>query len=88
MDESYLKSAVCKKLKATLPGAVVFRHEDKFTGGIPDISVTWNDHTCWVEVKYDRPKSRAKVTGQQKLTLGRLSRPRRPRLNVGWAGGS
>lgn len=74
MDESYLKRAVCGKLKENMPGAVIFRHEDKFTGGIPDISVTWNDHTCWVEVKYDRPKSRAKVTGQQKLTLARLSR--------------
>ena len=74
MNESYLKAAVCKKMKDLMPGVVIFRHEDKFTGGIPDISVTWNDRTCWVEVKYDRPKSRAKVTGQQKLTLNRLAR--------------
>lgn len=74
MDESYLKRAVCQKLKENMQGAVIFRHEDKFTGGLPDIAVTWDDHTCWVEVKYDRPKSRAKVTGQQKLTLSRLMR--------------
>jgi hypothetical protein len=74
MDESYLKRAVCEKVKKLLPGAVIFRHEDKFTGGIPDISITWAGRTCWVEVKYDRPKSRAMVTGQQKLTLKRLRR--------------
>ncbi len=33
------------------PGAVVFRHEDILTAGIPDISITCWRSTLWVEAK-------------------------------------
>lgn len=45
------KADLVKHLKKYLPLAVVFRHEDHFTSGIPDISVSWKGHTWWIEVK-------------------------------------
>jgi len=72
MNEATCKAALCKLLRATLPGAVVYRHEDQFTAGIPDISVTWRGRTVWVEVKLDRPGRRAVVTAAQALALRQL----------------
>jgi hypothetical protein len=74
VNEAYLKKRLCDTIKAALPGVVIFRHEDKFTGGIPDCSFTHNDRTCWVEVKYRRPGSPGKLTKLQRLVLGRLVR--------------
>ena len=51
MNESQFKAAVCKSIRKQLPGAVVFRHEDRLTAGIPDISVTWHGRTVWLEAK-------------------------------------
>lgn len=45
------KAELVRYLKKYLPLAVVFRHEDHFTSGIPDISVTWKGRTWWIEVK-------------------------------------
>lgn len=56
MTESTLKAALVPVLKVVMPGAVVFRHEDKHTAGVPDISVTWRKRTTWLEVKYINPK--------------------------------
>jgi hypothetical protein len=52
-DETALKrDDLVPSLKAHLgPAFVVFRHEDLFTGGIADISVTGRGRTSWVEVK-------------------------------------
>ena len=52
VNEATLKQELVLAFKKSLPGAVVFRHEDKFRAGIPDISVTWNRMTTWLEVKY------------------------------------
>ncbi len=57
-----------------MPGAVVFRHEDQFTGGIPDISVTWAGITTWWEVKYSPIGRSSKPTSLQGYTLLSLSR--------------
>lgn len=54
-SESKLKHELCNLLKQALPGSVVFRHEDQFTAGIPDISVTWGGITVWIEVKLAKP---------------------------------
>ena len=71
MNESDCKAALCKVLRASLPPAEsrVYRHEDAWTGGIPDISITANGHTLWVEVKLDRPGRRGKVTELQRASL-------------------
>jgi hypothetical protein len=69
VNEAYLKGRLVRILREELPGAVVFRHEDKFTPGVPDISVTWHGRTRWIEVKYDRPRSPAKLTATQHAAL-------------------
>jgi hypothetical protein len=51
MNESEYKGKFCKLLKEEAKGSVVFRHEDQFTAGIPDISFNWMFHTTWIEAK-------------------------------------
>lgn len=69
--ESELKSALMRELRATIPGAVAMRHEDRFTSGIPDLSVTVGNCTTWWEFKHAVPSY---VTdGIQELTMLRLA---------------
>lgn len=70
MTEATLKSALVKELRL-IPNAVVMRHEDRFTHGIPDISVTLNGIGSWYEVKFANPKFQSK--GIQELTMLRLA---------------
>jgi hypothetical protein len=42
-------------LTADFPDAVPIRHEDRFTTGIPDLSLTVNGYTSWWEFKYADP---------------------------------
>lgn len=70
MNEAILKGTLVDILRANLQGFVVIRHEDRFTHGIPDISVTGNKITTWWEVKYANPDFKSK--GIQDLTLLRL----------------
>lgn len=72
MNERILKAALMKELRSSLPHFVAIRHEDKLTSGIPDISVSGNKKTTWIEVKYGDPSFASK--GIQELTLSRLSR--------------
>ena len=74
MNEATLKRNLVKSIKSTMPGAVVFRHEDQFTAGIPDISVTWAGITTWWEVKYSPIGRSSKPTQLQGYTLDQLSR--------------
>ena len=71
MNESILKSALCQLARAPLQKYVVIRHEDRFTDGIPDISVTGRGKTSWIEVKYANPKFQCR--GIQELTMKRLA---------------
>ena len=71
MNEKTLVSDLVPTLREELLGAVVFNHADLMTSGIPDVSVTWNGWTSWLEVKYANPNF--EVTGIQKLTMGRLA---------------
>jgi len=72
VNEAALKRKLVDAIKVEMPGAVIFRHEDRFTAGIPDLSVTYSDRTVWIEVKYSRPGKRAKISGAQRLILSRL----------------
>lgn len=52
MTEAKLSSALVRLLRQELPQAVIFKHWDHITAGVPDISVTWLHRTTWYEVKY------------------------------------
>lgn len=54
MTEATLTRELLKVLERKLPGAVVIKHADRFTAGIPDASLTWAGTTSWLEVKYVR----------------------------------
>ncbi len=51
MTEAQFSQKLRKELQKRLPGAVIFKHNDSITGGVPDFSVTLNRRTTWVEVK-------------------------------------
>jgi hypothetical protein len=74
VNEAYLKSRLCDEVKKLMTGVVVFRHEDKFRGGIPDCSFTMYDRTLWVEVKYRRPGNPGQLTPLQRVTMSNLIR--------------
>lgn len=56
MNEKRLVLDLVKLLRKDLPGSVIFKHADRVTAGIPDLSVTWHHRTTWLEVKYANPK--------------------------------
>ena len=72
MNEATLKAGLVRALQKRLHQAMVLRHEDRFRGGIPDISVTLAGRVVWAEVKYDRPGVRSPLTAIQERTLRRL----------------
>jgi hypothetical protein len=51
VNEADLKRELMKLLRLHRPQWVYIRHEDRFTSGIPDLSVTGNGRTTWWEVK-------------------------------------
>jgi len=69
MTETSLVAGLVNVLRTELKGAVIFKHADRFTHGIPDISIT-SRHTLWWEVKYADPDF--KLPGIQELTIKRL----------------
>lgn len=71
MTEASIRATFVAKAKAQLPGFVILRHEDKIASGIPDMSVTGNGRTTWIETKFARP--RLTSTGIQELMLTRLA---------------
>ena len=74
VNEATCKAAVAKILRAEIVprGGVVYRHEDQFTGGIPDLSANLDGRTVWAEFKLDRPGKRSLLTVLQKDALTRL----------------
>lgn len=73
MTEATLKSALVKAIEDVMPGAEVFRLEDRFTAGVPDISNTWRKWTSWLEVKFADP-SLHRSRAIQQLTMRRLAK--------------
>jgi len=71
MNESTLQAELLKALRAGLPGAVIFKHTDKLTWGIPDLSVNWMGLTTWLELKYANPHFKA--TGMQSRVVRQLA---------------
>lgn len=60
-EEAKVLAKVVKELKRRLPGAVIFKHSDIRTAGIPDLSVSFGGHTAWVEGKYLRDETASTV---------------------------
>ena len=71
MTESELKDDLVRYLRYELKGAIIFRHEDKYTAGIPDMSITYRCVTIWMEIKYANPTIHQR--GLQTLTCVRLA---------------
>lgn len=53
MQEKDLVRRLKKTLETRLPGSVIIKHSDAMVAGIPDLSVTWQGVTTWLEVKHD-----------------------------------
>ena len=70
MNEADLKGLLVRECRIIMPTFVTIRHEDRFTHGIPDITVTGNKKTLWSEVKLAKPDFKSK--GIQDLTMLRL----------------
>lgn len=70
LERQYVRELI-KVLAADLEGAVVLKHSDQVTSGIPDVSVTWSGLTFWIEVKRG---SAIKARGIQVLTAMRLAK--------------
>ncbi len=69
MNEAQFKGKFVKFFRTKYPSLVIFRHEDQFTAGIPDISITRSIRTLWLEAKVTPGE---KVGGIQDETLRRL----------------
>ena len=50
-----------REIKKVIPRAVALRHEDIFTAGIPDLSLSLNGKTSWWEVKIASPYCKSKA---------------------------
>ncbi len=73
MTESEIQKEFTKSLRANIPGAVVIKHSDGITSGIPDNSVTWHYRTSWIELKVERNGKRIEKL-IQKLMMIHLAR--------------
>jgi hypothetical protein len=51
-EEKRLQAQLSSFFKHKMPAAVVYRHEGQRVAGLPDMSVTWNNHTSWLELKH------------------------------------
>ena len=60
-----------KALQARLPNAMILRHEDLYTSGIPDLSISYAGKTSWWEIKYADPH--CKTTRIQQHTCTQLN---------------
>lgn len=49
--ESKYNHNASQYLTRACPGAVIYKHNDRSTGGIPDTSITWCDADSWLEFK-------------------------------------
>lgn len=73
MTEKPLKAKLVSRMRDRQPANVVFRHEDLYAAGIPDISVTGWRNTLWIEVKALGTKKTMQGRGIQRHTMERLA---------------
>lgn len=70
--ETKLVNQLLAELRRQLPGYVIFKHADRATFGIPDISITGCGRTLWLEVKHANPT--LETMGIQWRTCAKLHR--------------
>lgn len=58
MTEKDLTATCRRELQQGLAGALVLKHNDRMTSGIPDVSVSWKNATTWLEFKIHSVKWR------------------------------
>lgn len=73
VSEATLKAALMRLVRERMPDSVSFRHEDKLTSGVPDISIVRIGHTLWLEAKFLNPDLDA--NGIQARNLVKLWHP-------------
>lgn len=73
VSETYISGKLKTAIVTMLPKAVVFKHSDYATVGIPDFSVTFNLRTIWLEVKSIGPDGKFIQRGLQHDTCLRLA---------------
>lgn len=74
MNEKFLTGKLIAEFNRSLNGAVVLKHTDQFTSGVPDLSVTWGGATTWIEVKVVRRGHGILGRGAQTLTMQQMER--------------
>jgi hypothetical protein len=52
MNEASVTGDLLEKIRMAAPSAVLFKHADKSTKGMPDVSMSWRRKTVWMEFKY------------------------------------
>lgn len=72
MNETSIVSKLTTALRRDLKTFVILKHADRFTHGVPDISVTGCGLTSWWEVKLANPTFDS--PGIQELTMLRLAK--------------
>jgi hypothetical protein len=72
MTEATVRASLVKKLRL-YKDWLVLRHEDHYTSGIPDISITGNKITSWIETKFQKTLGLYNK-GIQQYTLEQLDR--------------
>jgi hypothetical protein len=73
VTEASVRAALVKKLRA-YKDWVVLRHEDHYTSGIPDISVTGNKITSWWECKLKQQYKSLSTKGIQRYLVEQLGK--------------
>ena len=56
MKEADIVAKIEAKIQEKLPGAVILKHNDFSSTGIPDLSISYRVRTTWVEVKLLKEK--------------------------------
>ena len=65
VNEASVRRDLMQMIRRVLsPAAVALRHEDLYTRGIPDLSITVNGKTSWWEIKYADPSYRKDAVQQ------------------------
>lgn len=79
-NESYYTQKWIRHMREHHPDWTVFKHADAFTAGTPDISVSFNQRTTWVEDKWVPFKPmeiqlwRVLTPGLQMFNMSRLAK--------------
>jgi hypothetical protein len=71
MAETQFVSNAVRELRRQAPSFIVLKHADRFTHGVPDVSISGHRSTSWWEFKHADPDF--KSPGVQELTMLRLA---------------